>query len=116
MTLELHIPCRDDSIELLMSMANHKRLKQFNCSKFTKFTNTNNNTNTNTNNNTVDKDELIIAANKAWMKLKNTDDRFNCQLLSIPNIDIKCFNPFPLEKYVKTSFSNSCIHKSHNKF
>jgi hypothetical protein len=84
LTLELHVPCREP-LQHLMSMASHFN-KKYVC----------------------DEQELNItipqAIDTVYMK-EFGDSRFSTTLLlnssdNNNNIDLKCFNPFPLENYI----------------
>ncbi|OEU23493.1 hypothetical protein FRACYDRAFT_233662 [Fragilariopsis cylindrus CCMP1102] len=84
LTLELHVPCREP-LQHLMSMASHFN-KKYVC----------------------DEQEINItipqAIDTVYMK-QFGDSRFSTTLLlnnsdNNNNIDLKCFNPFPLENYI----------------
>jgi hypothetical protein len=84
LTLELHVPCREP-ISHLMSMANHMR-RTYVCDK--------NETNINIIKKSVD--------NVYMMPIKLSDQRFSNNLFinNNNNIELKCFNSFPMENYI----------------
>ena len=73
--MELHVPCRDP-LEHLMSQCNFKNKKLFRCDA-------------------LDLEEEVQNC------LVHTDSRFSSHLQDDPNISLKCFNPIPVEDYIK---------------
>jgi len=94
---ELHIPCRKDPVDHLMSMANHLQ-KKFLCST-----------------------KNLKAETK---RLISTWGRFHQSLLQLgPNMTVKCFNPIPIEPYLeymsnklqRRKIESAYIHRESNK-
>jgi hypothetical protein len=89
-TLELHVPCREP-LQHLMSMASHFHKKYICDENETKIT-------------------IEKAIHKVYMnhlgdmrfsnKLLNTNANENANANANNNIELKCFNPFPLENYI----------------
>jgi len=93
--LELHIPCRSDPIQHLLSQCNHKN-RNFECIDH------------NYNNITQQIKNCLWSGSKHDRRTIITErpskvaSRFHPKLLSNnPQIEIRCFNPFPIESYVQ---------------
>ena len=98
MPIELHIPCRNP-IEHLLSMCNHRKRQKFSCS--------------------IDGDSSIDRQVESCALFL---DRFSNDLFRLPNVTLKCFNPVPIDPYVKylsnflqkRRFTAGYIHRATN--